>query len=165
MTLKDLKIVKEELDKLLEVGIVTLAVPANHAWSFPIVRDNKKDGKPRLCVDYRELNRKMKVYRWPLPMIQEIFDDFAGSEIFSTLDFFRGYWQILMCKFYKEKTTFVCRFGTFQFEVMPFGLMNAPSTFQRLMNKILRGLEKKMYACISMTLLSSPETKNSTFGT
>ena len=132
------ELVREELDKMLEAGIIT---PATSAWSFPIVIVSKKDGKPRFCVDYRSLNQRMKPDRWPIPRIQEIFDDLEGSVVFSTLDLFSGYWQVRMANECKEFTTFVCRFGTFKFEVMPFGLMNAPSTFQRMMDVILAGLK------------------------
>lgn len=131
------KIVKEEIDRMLEAGIVT---PTSSAWSFPVVIASKKDGSSRFCVDYRVLNQRMKADRFPLPKIQEIFDELIGGKVFTTLDLFSGYWQIRLSEACKEKTTFVCRFGTFQFEVMPFGLMNAPSTFQRMMTAILSDL-------------------------
>ena len=124
---KHQQIVREEIDKMLEAGIIK---PASSAWSFPVVIATKKDGQPRFCVDYRQLNRVMKGDRWPIPLIQEIFDELKGSKVFTTLDLFSGYWQILMCDCCAEKTTFVCRYGTYQFQVMPFGLMNAPATFQ-----------------------------------
>ena len=131
------EVVHEELRKMLEAGIIT---PSISAWSFPIVIASKKDGKPRFCVDYRTLNRRMKADRWPLPKNEEIFDDLEGSSVFTTLDLFSGYWQVRMAENCKEKTNFVCCFGTFQFEVMPFGLMNAPSTFQRMMDQLFREL-------------------------
>ena len=127
--------VRQELDKMLEAGIIT---PSRSAWSFTVVNASKKDGKPRFCVDYRALDRVMKAYRWPLPKIQEIFDDLSGSQFFRTFDRFSGYWQDRMDESCIEKTTFICRFGTFQFGVMQFGLMNAPSTFQRMMDFIFR---------------------------
>ncbi len=64
--------------------------------------------------------------RWPLPRADEIIEDLAGSTVFSTVGLFSGFWQIKMDDACKEKTTFVCKYGTYQFEVMPFGLMNAP---------------------------------------
>ena len=129
------EIVREEIDKMLSAGIIT---PSTSAWSFPVVMATKKDGKPRFCVDYRTLNQVMKPDRWPLPKIEVIFDDFEGANVFSTLDLFSGYWQVRMAEQCKEVTTFVCRYGTFKFEVMPFGLMNAPSIFQRMMDLIFR---------------------------
>lgn len=122
---------------MFRAGIVK---PATSAWSFPVAIATKKDGGPWFCVDYRVLNSRMKADRFPLPKIQEIFDALAGGVFFTTLDFFSGYWQVRMSKCCKEKTTFVYRYGTFQFEVMPFGLMNAPSMFQRMMDKILDGI-------------------------
>ena len=129
--------VREEIDNMLKAGIITRSVSA---WSFPIVIVTMKDGKSQFCVDYRALNRKMKADRWPLPKIEEIFDDLEGSTVFTTLDLCSGYWQVQMAESCKEKTTFVCHHRTFQFEVMPFGLMTAPSTFQRMMDELFRGL-------------------------
>ena len=129
--------VRKELGKMEKAGIIK---PSASAWSFPVVIVRKKDGKPRFCVDYRLLNRNMKPDKWPLPKIEEIFDDLEGGKVFSTLDLFSGYWQVRMAEECKEKTTFVCRYGTFKFEVMPFGLMNAPSTFQRMMDYVFRDL-------------------------
>ena len=120
-----------------EAGIIK---PSVSAWSFPVVIVRKKGGKPRFCVDYRLLNSKMKPDKWPLRNIEEIFDDLEGSKVFSTLDLFSGYWQVRMGEECKEKTTFVCCYGTFQFEVMPFGLMNALSTFQRMMDYVFRDI-------------------------
>lgn len=134
MAPKHNELVRDELQKMLRAGIVT---SATSAWSFSVVIATKKDGKPRFCVDYRVLNQRMKGDRFPLPKIQEIFDELSGGAVFTTLDFFSGYWQIRMSEDCKEKTTFVCRYGTYQFEVMPFGLMNAPSTFQRMMDGLL----------------------------
>lgn len=83
----------------------------------------------------------MKGDRWLIPRIQEVFDNLKGATVFKTLDLSSGYLQILMCNCCKEKTKLVCRFGTFQFEHMLFGLMNALSTFQRLMGSVLQGLD------------------------
>ena len=81
-------IVRKELDKMLEAGIIT---PSSSAWSFPVVIVSKKDGNPRFCVDYRTLNQSMKADRWPLPKIEEIFDDLEGSADLTSLDLLRGY--------------------------------------------------------------------------
>lgn len=115
---------------MLKAGIITAA---SSAWSFPVVIDTENDRKPRFCVDYRVLNRRITADRFTLPKIQEIF----GGVFFMTLDLFFGYWQIRLSKRCKERTTVVCRMGIFQFEVMHSRLMNAPSTFQRMMNKVV----------------------------
>lgn len=131
------QLVRVEIKKMLEAGIIT---PVSSAWSFTGVIWTKKDGQLRFFVDYRVLNKRMKPDCWHIPKIQEIFDDLSGGKVFTTLDLFSGYWQIRLGEGCKEKTTFVCRFGTYQFEVMPFGLMNAPSTSQRMMDQIFRDL-------------------------
>ena len=81
------EVVRSEIDRMLEAGIIT---PASSAWSFLVVIATKKDGKPRFCVDYRILNRKIKPDRWPLPRIEEIFDELGGNSLFTTLDLFSG---------------------------------------------------------------------------
>lgn len=130
-------IVKSEFEKMLRAGVIR---PVSSAWSFSIVISTKKDWNARFCVDYRLLNQKMKADRWPLPKPQEIFDEMKGSIILTTLDFFTGYWQFLMAKHCQEMTTFVCFLGTYAFNVIPFWLMNAPSSFQRAMDHLLRDL-------------------------
>ena len=92
-------------------------------------------------MDYRTLNRKMKPDSWSLPKIEKIFDDLKGSEFYSTLNLFSGYWQVRLHEICKEKTTFVCRFGTYQFWVMSFCLMNPFPTFRRTMDQIFRNLD------------------------
>lgn len=129
------EIIKKELEMILDAGIVR---PASSAWSFPVVIARKKDGKPRFCVDYRELNKVMKADRFPIPNMEEIMEDLQGSCVLSTLDLFSGYWQVRVSEDCKDRTTFTCKYGTYSFEVIPFGLMNAPATFQRMMNDILR---------------------------
>ena len=128
------EIVRKEVDRMLAAGIIT---PVESSWTSPIVIVTKKDGNPRFCVDFRKLNAVMKRDRWPMPRVDEIFDEIKGSTVFTTIDLFQGYWQIKMDESCKEKTTFVCRYGTYQFEVMPFGLMNAGATFQRMMDQML----------------------------
>lgn len=128
---------RSEMDKMLDAGRIT---PSSCAWSFPVVMISKKDGKSRFCVDYRALNTKMKLNRWLLPKVTEIFDNLEGSGYFTTLDLFYGYWQVRIDEKCKEMTTSVCRYGTYKFEVMPFGLMHAPSTFLRMMDIVFRAL-------------------------
>lgn len=97
---------------MLRAGIIT---PGSSAWLFAVVIMTKKNGKHGFCLDYRILNIKMNSYRFPLPNIQEIFDELAGGVSFTTLDLFSGYWQIRLSKRCKEKTTFVCHSRTIQF--------------------------------------------------
>lgn len=134
MAPKHNEVVRKEVEDMLKAGIIT---PSSSDWPFSVVIATKKHGKPRFCVEYRVLNERMKADRFPLSKIQEIIDELAGGIFFTKLELFFGYWQIKLDKHCKKKTTFVCRSGTFQFEVMPFGLMNAPSTFQRMMNEVV----------------------------
>ena len=84
----------------------------------------------------------MHTDRWPFLRIDEILDDMRGSSVFTTVDLFHGYWQIKMDGTCKEKAAFICRYGKFQFEVMPFGLINLQATFQRMMTGILLNVTK-----------------------
>lgn len=105
----------------------------------------KKDGSLRFFFDYRRLNVVMKRERWPLPHIVQIFDEVRGSTVFTTLDIFQGYWQFKIEGFCKEKTTFICAYGTFQFEYSPFGWRNSGVTFQRMMDSILMNVNTTKY--------------------
>jgi hypothetical protein len=103
----------------------------------------KKNGKLRFCIDYRKLNKVTKKDAYPLPRVDEMLDTLSGSKWFSTLDLASGYWQVLMHRNDREKTAFVTRFGTYEFNVMPFGLCNAPATFQRLMDRVYKEIAWK----------------------
>ena len=125
--------VKEELDKLLKVGFI-YAVPYSE-WVSPIVMVPKKNGKIRICQDFRKLNAVTRKDYFPLPFTDSILDAVAGHECYSFLDGFSGYNQIKIALEDQLKTTFTTDWGTFAYTVMPFGLCNAPATFQRVMTR------------------------------
>jgi hypothetical protein len=106
-------------------------------WSSPVVMVAKKDGSTRFCVDYRKLNQITVKDTYPLPRIDDMLDKLGKSEYFSTLDLASGYWQIEVKEEDREKTAFTTGAGLFEFNVLPFGLTGAPSTFQRTMDFIL----------------------------
>ena len=129
----------EEIEKMLKKGIIE---PCDGPWSSPIVLVTKECGDTRFCVDFREVNNVTKKDAYPLPRIEDNLDALHGSKWFSTLDLLSGFWQVEVEPQDRDKTAFtVGGAGLFRFVTMPFGLCNAPATFQRLMEKILLGLQ------------------------
>ncbi|KAL5004549.1 hypothetical protein ScPMuIL_018005, partial [Solemya velum] len=139
---------REEVDKqvesMLEQGIVS---PSLSPWASPIVLVEKKHDTHksyRFCVDYRKLNKVTKVDAYPLPRIDDTIDVLSGSQYFSTLDLASGFWQMGLSETAKEKTAFTTGYGLYHFNVLPFGLCNAPSSFERLMERVLSRLHWKI---------------------
>ena len=109
-------------------------------WSSPVVLVTKKDVGTQFCVDYSRLNDITVKDAYPLPRIDDTLDMMVGKQWFSTLDLASGYWQVSLSQEARIKTAFATHSGLFQFRVMPFGLCNAPATFERLMDRVLQGL-------------------------
>ena len=129
--------VDKELDAMLASGVIE---PSTASYASPIVVVKKHDGSNRICIDFRKLNKITIFDPEPLPQMRDIFAELSGSRFFSKFDFCKGYWQVPMCDEDKDLTTFVTHRGLFRFNVMPFGLVNAPATFSRIMRKLLNGL-------------------------
>ena len=131
-------VVQTELRDMLEKDVIE---PSASAWASPVVLVKKKDGSIRFCIDYRKLNEVSKKDAYPLPRIEDNLDALAGAKWFCTLDLASGYWQVAMSEADRDKTAFCTRYGLYQWKVMPFGLCNAPGTFERLMEQVLAGLQ------------------------
>ncbi len=124
--------VARQLREMQGSGVIS---PSASPWASPVVLVRKKDGTLRFCIDYRELNSVTKTDTFPLPRNDDMLDQLNKAKFFSTLDLASGYWQVQVHPQSKEKTAFVTHRGLYQFNVMPFGLKNAPGVFQRLMQR------------------------------
>ena len=131
-------VVQKELDKMEAQGLIECS---DSPWASPLGIVTKKDDSVRVCVDYRALNEISRKSAIRLPNTQDCISTLAGARFFCTMDLASGYHQIPMSEKDKCKTAFYSRKGLMQFIVMPFGLTTAPSTFEALMEKVLRGLQ------------------------
>ncbi|MCU1441842.1 MAG: hypothetical protein JWP85_2839, partial [Rhodoglobus sp.] len=131
----ELKVLREYLDRMLRLGKIQASKSPAGA---PILFVKKKDGTLRLCVDYRGLNRVSIKNRYPLPLMDELRDRIIGATIFSKIDLKEGYNLVRIKRGDEWKTAFRSRYGHYEYLVMPFGLANAPATFQNMMNDVLR---------------------------
>lgn len=130
---------EQKIKEMVEAGIIE---PSNSPWAAPAVLVKKKDGTWRFCVDYRLLNEVTRKDSYPLPRIDDALDHIAGSCWFSSLDLRSGYWQVELAPEARPKTAFSIGQGLWQFKVMPFGLCNAPATFERLMERVLADIPR-----------------------
>ncbi|KAL0551938.1 hypothetical protein IC582_011031 [Cucumis melo] len=131
----ELKELKVQLQELLDKGFIR---PSVSPWGAPVLFVKKKDGSMRLCIDYRELNKVTVKNRYPLPRIDDLFDQLQGATVFSKIDLRSGYHQLRIKDADVPKTAFRSRYGHYEFIVMSFGLTNAPAVFMDLMNRVFR---------------------------
>ncbi|GJU50327.1 putative reverse transcriptase domain-containing protein [Tanacetum coccineum] len=122
-----------QLQELADRGFIR---PSTSPWGAPVLFVKKKDGSFRMCIDYRELNKLTVKNRYPLPRIDDLFDQLQGSSVYSKIDLRSGYHQLRVRDEDIPKTAFRTRYGHYEFQVMPFGLTNAPAVFMDLMNRL-----------------------------
>jgi ribonuclease HI len=155
-----LPVIEREVKKLLDAKII---VPLRYSeWVANLVPVRKKNGEIRLCVDFRNLNRSSLKDNYPLPKMDHVLEKVVGENRISMIDGFSGYNQIVVHENDKEKTVFTTPWGTFMYDKMPFGLMNAGATFQRAMDIAFVG-EKDKFVVIyldDLTVFSNSDTKH-----
>ncbi|GJT67450.1 putative reverse transcriptase domain-containing protein [Tanacetum coccineum] len=131
----EMKELSEQLKELSDKGFIR---PSSSPWGAPVLFVKKKDGSFRMCIDYRELNKLTVKNRYPLPRIDDLFDQLQGSSVYSKIDLRSGYHQLRVQEEDILKTAFRTRYGHYEFQVMPFGLTNAPAVFMDLMNRVCK---------------------------
>ena len=131
------RLVEDCVQEMLVDGVIR---PSCSPWASRITLVPKASGETRFCVDFRRINAVTLRDQYPLPLIDDIFDQVAGCAVYSTLDLRAGYHQIKMAEEDIPKTAFRCHLGLFEYMRMPFGLANAPAVFQRTMDTVLAGL-------------------------
>ncbi|GJS36295.1 putative reverse transcriptase domain-containing protein [Tanacetum coccineum] len=142
-----------QLQELADRGFIR---PSTSPWGAPVLFVKKKDGSFRMCIDYRELNKLTVKNRYPLPRIDDLFDQLQGSSVYSKIDLRSGYHQQRVRDEYIPKTVFKTRYRHYEFQVMPFGLTNAPVVFMDLMNHVCKPyLDKFMIVIIDDILIYS----------
>jgi hypothetical protein len=135
MSTPELQELKMQLKELLDLGLIR---PSVSPWGALVISIRKKDGSWRLCIDYRQLNKATIKNQYPLPRIDDLFDQMKGATVFSKIDLRSGYHQLRIKENDVPKTAFKTRFGHCEFTVLPFGLTNAPGVFMSLMNGVFR---------------------------
>ncbi|GKE94768.1 putative reverse transcriptase domain-containing protein, partial [Tanacetum coccineum] len=131
----EMKELSKQLQELSEKGIIR---PSSSPWGALVLFMKKKDGSFRMCIDYRELNKLTIKNQYPLPRIDDLFDQLQGSSVYSKIDLRAGYHQLRISVEDIPITAFRTRYGHYEFQVMPFGLTNAPAVFMNLMNRVCK---------------------------
>ncbi|GJW30881.1 putative reverse transcriptase domain-containing protein [Tanacetum coccineum] len=135
LALSEMKELSEQLQELSDKAFIR---PSSSPWGALVLFVKNKDGSFRMCIDYRELNKLTVKNRYPLPRIDDLFDQLQGSSIYSKIDLRSGYHQLRVRDQDIPKTTFRTRYGHYEFQVIPFGLTNAPAVFMDLMNRVCK---------------------------
>ena len=152
VAMKHYQWVKEEIDKLLEAGVIR---NSHSSWLAPIIVVPKGDGGKRLVIDYRALNKVTRKFVWPMPKVEDIFSQLNGAKYFSTLDLRARYHDIGLTTDSIPKTAFTSPFGKYEYVKVPFGLAQAPAYFQELMTGVLKDLPFAMAYLDDIIIYSS----------
>ncbi|GKB17618.1 putative reverse transcriptase domain-containing protein [Tanacetum coccineum] len=153
----EMKELSEQLQELSDKGFIR---PSSSYWGALVLFVKKKDGSFRMCIDYCELNKLTVKNRYPLPRIEDLFDQLQGSSIYSKIDLRSGYHQLRVREQDIPKTSFQTWYGHYEFQVMPFGLTNAPAVFMDLMNRVCKPyLDKFVIIFIDYILIYSKDKK------
>ncbi|GKA63395.1 putative reverse transcriptase domain-containing protein [Tanacetum coccineum] len=157
LALSEMKELSEQLQELSDKGFIR---PSSSPWGAPVLFVKKKDGKFRMCIDYRELNKLTVKNRYPLPMIDDLFDQLQGSNVYSKINLRSGYHQLRVREEDIPKMAFRTRYGHYEFQVMTFGLTNAPAVFTDLINRVCKPyLDKFVIVFIDNILIYSKDKK------
>ncbi|GJU35250.1 putative reverse transcriptase domain-containing protein [Tanacetum coccineum] len=153
----EMKELSEQLKELSNKGFIR---PSSSPWGAPVFFVKKKDGSFRMCIDYQELNKMTMKNHYPLPRIDDLFNQLQGSSVYSKIDLRSGYHQLRVREGDISKTAFRTRYGHYEFQVMPFGLTNAPAVFMDLMNRVCKPyLDKFVIVFIDDILIYSKNKK------
>ncbi|GKC92141.1 putative reverse transcriptase domain-containing protein, partial [Tanacetum coccineum] len=153
----EMKELSEQIKELSDKGFIR---PSSLPWGAPVLFVKKKDGSFRMCIDYRELNKLTVKNRYPLPRIDDLFDQLQGSSFYSKIDLRSGYHQLRVREEDIPKIAFRTRYGHYEFQGMPFGLTNAPAAFMDLMNRVCKPyLDKFVIVFVDDILIYSKNKK------
>ena len=151
MSAEKTRALRDEVKYLVDHNLATVS---RSPWASPCLLVTKSNGSNRLCTDFRKVNAQTIKDSYPLPRIDDILDSIGQAKFLTQLDLLKGYYQIPLTERAKEITAFITPFGLFQYQRLPFGLCNAPATFQRMINGIIAGMEG-VYAYLDDILIVS----------
>jgi hypothetical protein len=154
----ELKELQMQLEELLKKGYIR---PSVSPWGAPVLFVKKNDGTLRLFIDFRQLNKVTVKNKYPLPRIDDLFDQLKDARIFSKIDLRSGYHQVRIKEEDISKTAFMTRYGHYEFTVVPFGLSNAPAVFMCLMNGVFEIIWTSLSSSFWMKFLYIPSQRKS----